>query len=171
MYTTTVIFMPMKYILILLFLMPIISVAQNCNLKTTRDPYTKEIKITTGMVTLNSGQYSIEATKTGIDFMFSLQGKCFDDASTASAFFEGTKLKTNFRNSGTMNCDGLFHISFRNTNPTQTALQNLGSKKVSSIRFKDNTGKETGISLTADQQQTFMDYISCIITESQKLLQ
>jgi hypothetical protein len=161
----------MKYILILLLSMPVVTRAQNCNLKTTKDPYTKEIKITTGMVPLNNGQYSIEATKTGIDFMFSLEGKCFDDACTATAFYEGTRLKTNFRNSGTMNCDGLFHISFRNTNPVQSALQNLGSKKVSSIRFKDNTGKETGISLTAEQQQTFMDYTNCIIAESQKLLQ
>ena len=171
MYVATTIFMSMKYFFVLLFLIPVISKAQNCNLKTTRDPYTKEIKLTTGMVPLNSGQYPIEATKTGIDFMFSLEGKCFDDVSTATAFFEGTRLKTNFRNSGTMNCDGLFHISFRNTNPVQTALQNLGSKKVNAIRFKDNTGKETGISLTADQQQAFMDFISCIITESQKLLQ
>jgi hypothetical protein len=163
--------MPMKYILVFLFLTPIAAVAQNCNLKTARDPYTKEIKVSTGMVELNSGQYSIEATKTGIDFMFSLESKCFDDASTATAFFEGTRLKTNFRNSGTMNCDGLFHISFRNTNPVQSALQNLGSKKVGSIRFKDNSGKETGISLTAEQQQAFMDFINCIISESQKLLQ
>jgi len=154
-----------------LLLAPFITHGQDCSLKTTKDPYTREVKISTGLITLNSGQYSIEASKSGIDFLFTLDGKCFDDASTASVFYAGTRLKTNFRNGGAMNCDGIFHFTFRNTNPTQSALQNLGSKKVSSIRFKDNTNKETSISLTEDQQQQFMDLINCMINESKKLLQ
>ena len=154
-----------------ILLAPSIIHGQDCSLKTTKDPYTREVKISTGLITLNSGQYSIEASKSGIDFLFTLEGKCFDDASTAWVFYAGTRLKTNFRNGGAMNCDGIFHFTFRNTNPTQSALQNLGSKKVSSIRFKDNTNKETSISLTEDQQQQFMDLINCIINESKKLLQ
>lgn len=158
------------YSLILLFFVPAFAWSQNCNLKSTKDPYTKEIKISTGLITLNNGQYSIEATKSEIDFMFSLEGKCFDDASTASVFFEGTRVKTNLKNSGTMNCDGLFHFTFRNTNPSPSALVNLGNKKITSIRFKDNTNKETSFSLTAEQQQTLMDLINCVINESKKLL-
>lgn len=163
--------MSMKYSLVLAVLFPLISWAQNCNLRTTRDPYTKEVKISTGFISLNTTQLSIEATKAEIDFMFSLgSGKCFDDGSTAAVFFEGTRLKTNFKNSGAMNCDGLFHFTFRNTNPLPTALQNLGSKKVTSIRFKDNTGKESAVMLTPVQQQTFMDDVNCIINEARKLL-
>jgi len=161
----------MKYVFTIFILFPVFSFAQECNVKSIRDPYTHEVKITTGLISLNSGQYSIEATKTQIDFMFTLEGKCFDDASTAAVFFEGTRLKSNFRNSGTMNCNGIFHFMFRNTNPSATALQNLGNKRISSIRFKDNTNKETSVSLTEDQQQKLMNLINCMINESKKLSQ
>jgi hypothetical protein len=161
----------MKYSLTLLILLPFFSKAQECNLPTTKDPFTKEIKISTGLIPLNTGQYSIEATKAGIDIMFVLDSKCFDNTSTASVFYEGSRLRTNFRNSGTMNCDGLFHFNFRNTNPLPSALRNLAARKVTSIRFKDNTGKETGILLTAEQQQSFQNLINCIMNEANKLLQ
>jgi hypothetical protein len=161
----------MKYSFLMFFLLPLFSRAQNCTLKTTKDPYTREMKISTGLISLNSGQFSIEATKTQIDFMFSVERKCFDDASTAAVLFEGSHLKTNFKNSGTMNCNGLFHFTFKNTNPSPTGLQNLGTKKISSIRFKDNTNKETSISLTGDQQQMFMKLVNCMIDESKKLSQ
>ncbi|TMI85869.1 MAG: hypothetical protein E6H10_01895 [Bacteroidetes bacterium] len=161
----------MKYGLVLALLIPILSWSQNCNLKTTRDPYTKEIKVSTGFFSLNTARGSIEATKSDIDFMFSLDGKCFDNTSNAAVFFEGSRLKTNFKNTGTMNCDGLFHFTFRNTNPSPTALQNLGSKKITSIRFKDNSGKETGVTLTPAQQQQFMDLVNCLINEAKKLAQ
>ena len=154
-----------------IFLSPLFSFSQECNLKTTKDPYTRELKISTGLIILNSGQYSIQATRSQIDFMFTVDGKCFDDASTAAVYFEGSRLKTNVKNGGTMNCEGIFHFTFRNTNPSPTALQNLGNKKISSIRFKDNTNKETSISLTEDQQQTLMTLINCIINESKKLSQ
>jgi hypothetical protein len=170
MFITTVTFMFMKYSLIILLFLPFFSNAQSCELKTTKDPYTKEIKISTGLISLNTGQFSIEATKAGIDFMFSVEGKCFDDGSTASVYFEGSRIKTNFRNSGTMNCDGLFHFSFRNTNTSPSALQNLATKKVTSFRFKDNTNKETGVNFTEEQQKTFQSLVTCIITEAKKLL-
>ena len=159
----------MKYYFILLLLSPFFLSAQDCNLKTSKDPYTREIKISTGLISLNNAQYSIQATKSEIDFMFSMEGKCFDDASTASVFFEGTRLKSNFKNGGTTNCDGLFHFTFRNTNPLPSALSNLRKKKITSIRFKDNTNKETGIILTAEQQQTLSKLINCIIDEAKKL--
>ena len=162
-------FLGMKYFLALLLLSPVFSAAQDCNLKTTKDPYTREIKVSTGLVSLNNGQYSIQTTKSEIDFMFVVEGKCFDDASAASVFFDGTRLKTNFKNSGTTNCDGFFHFTFRNTNPLPSALSNLGSKKINSIRFKDNTNKETGILFTADQQQELTKLVNCMINEAKKL--
>ena len=159
----------MKYCLVAVMLLPVLSWAQNCKVKTTRDPYTKELKVSTWLFSFNAARASIEATKSDIDFMFEVESKCFDNASNAAVFFEGSRLKTNFKNTGTMNCDGLFHFTFRNTNPAPTALQNLGSKKVTSIRFKDNSGKETGVSLTPDQQQQFMDLVNCVINEAKKL--
>src|SRR6185295_7642059 len=117
----------MKYYLALVLLSPFFSPAQDCNLRTSKDPYTKEVKVTTGLISLNNAQYSIQATKSEIDFMFSIEGKCFDDASSASVFFEGTRLKSNFKNGGTTNCDGLFHSTFRNTDPLPSALSNLGT--------------------------------------------
>ena len=164
--------MSMKYALALALLMPVFCWAQNCQLKIIKDPYTKETKISTGFFSLNGCQVSIEATKSDIDVMFSLgSGKCFDDASTAAVFFDGIRYKTNFKNNGTMNCDGLFHFTFRNTNPVPTALQNLGNKKIASIRFKDNRNKETIVTLTPDQQQKFLELTNCIINEAKKLAQ
>ncbi len=159
----------MKYYLTLLLLSPLFLSAQDCNLKTAKDPYTREIKVSTGLISLNNAQYSLQATKSEIDFMFVVEGKCFDDASAAAVFFEGTRLKSNFRNNGTTNCDGFFHFTFRNTNPLPSALSNLGTKKITSIRFKDNTNKETGILFTADQQQELANLINCIINEAKKL--
>jgi hypothetical protein len=162
----------MNYWLVLALLIPVFSWSQDCNLRTTRDPYTKEIKISTGLYSLNTGQVSIEATKSEIDFMFSLGSeKCFDDASAASVFFDGVRYKTTFKNNGTMNCDGFFHFTFRNTNPTPTALQNLANKKIVSLRFKDNTNKETSVTLTPEQQTRFMNLTNCVINEAKKLLQ
>ena len=160
------IFTGMKRLFPLLLLLPLAGRTQDCNLKHSKDPYTREVTLSTGLISLNAAQYSIEVTKQQIDFLFSIPGKCFDDASTASVFFEGTRLKSNFRNSGTMNCDGLFHFTFRNTNPVQSSLQNLATKKISSIRFKDNTNKETGLSLTPDQEQQLQNLINCVITSS-----
>jgi hypothetical protein len=161
----------MKYCCVLLLLSPFFLFAQDCKLKTQKDPYTREIKISTGFIQLGGGQVSIEASKSEVDFMFVLgTGKCFDDASTAAVFFEGTRLKTNFKNNGTMNCDGLFHFTFRNTNPTASALQNLITKKITSIRFKDNTKKESSVLLTAEQQQTLMNLAGCVINDAKKLL-
>ena len=161
----------MKPVGLLLLLLPCFGLAQDCNLKSSKDPYTREVKVSTGLVQVNNAQYSIEATKSQIDFLFVLDGKCFDDNSTASVFFTGTKMKSNFRNGGTMNCTGLFHLTFRNTNPSQSNLQNLASKKISAIRIKDNTNKEMGIEFNEEQQSMLMKQINCVLEEAKKLLQ
>lgn len=164
--------MSMKSSFCLLFLFPLFTFAQDCKLKQRKDPFTKEIKVSTGLIQLAGAQVSIEASKSEVDFMFSFGGgKCFDDACAAAVLYEGSKLKTNFKNNGTMNCDGLFHFTFRNTNPSPSSLQNLATKKVTSIRFKDNTKKEIVVTLNAEQQQLFMNQSACILEEAKKLLQ
>src|SRR2546421_630228 len=101
--------------LIPVFILPLFLSAQDCNLKTEKDSYTKEVKISTGLIQLKGATVSFEVTKTDIDLMFTISKQCFTDASIATVFFEGTKYRTNYKNSGTMNCDGFFHFSFRNS--------------------------------------------------------
>jgi hypothetical protein len=172
----------MRYLPVLLLLLPIGLFAQDCQLKSKKDPYTKEIKISTGFLELEGGMISIQASKTEIDFMISVPGgKCFDDGTTVNMFFDNTKLKSNYKNTGTMNCEGLFHFTFKNSTATPTPLQNLASKKVTTIQFKtkedytakkkDKKDKDPELTLTPEQQQQFMDMVTCMIKESKTLLQ
>ena len=156
-----------------MILSPFFVHAQDCTLKKEKDTYTKEMKISTGFIELEGAMVSIQANKTEVDFLFSVgtNNKCFDDASAAAVFFENSKYKNNYKNNGTMNCQGLFHFIFRNTSSTPTALQNLAIKKITSIKFKDNSGKETEVPFTAEQQQAFMSMAACLIREAKTLLQ
>ena len=163
----------MKYLIAALFLLPLATLAQDsCKLRRAQDPYTRQIKLSTGFIDFGAAKISIEATKTEIDFLFSVgSGICFDDESTAAAFYVGTKLKTNLRNSGATNCDGLFHLNFKNQANTPTYLQNFSSKLISNIKMKDNTEKEHIIEPTGEQQKILQALTTCIINESKKLLQ
>jgi len=162
----------MKFLFVLFVITSLSASAQDCQLKKTQDPYTKEIKVSTGFIPLTDGKVSIMATKTEIDFLFIVAGeKCYDDASTAAVFYDGLKLKTNVRNGGPDNCDGIFHFTFRNAAGMPSALQNISGKKLSSIKFKDNTGKEAEVKFNAEQQANFSHYITCILAEAKALLQ
>jgi hypothetical protein len=136
----------MKNILLLALVMPFISVAQDCKLNKTTDPYTKETKLSTGFIPLTSGtnrvSLSVDMTPKEINFLFFFpnagESKCFDDASTAFAIYEGERLRTMYRNSGAMNCEGYFQLSFRNVPTTPSNLNNLSIKKISTFRFIGN---------------------------------
>src|SRR5258705_12168933 len=106
----------MKYSLIIAVLFPLFLGAQDCKIKRTTDPYTKEVRLSTGFMQLDGASLSIEADGKEIDFFFSMDGKekCFTDASTAVIIYEGTKMKGSFKNGGPVNCEGIFHIIFRN---------------------------------------------------------
>jgi hypothetical protein len=140
----------------LFLLFPLYSLGQNCNLKTERDPYTKELKISTGFIKLNPEagniRLSIEATSTEIDFLFVLQdGKqslCFDKQSTATVFYDGTRLKSNIKNAGSMNCEGLFQFNFKNSESTPSLLKNLAERKLGSIKFTTTNKTEKEVLLT-----------------------
>jgi hypothetical protein len=168
----------MKHLFLPLFLFPFFAASQDCKLKKEVDDFTHETKISTGFVPFskNVGQVliSIDADSKEIQFFFAFKNagetKCFDDASTAVILFEGSKLKSNFKNSGSMNCEGLFHITFRNSNTTPTTLQNLASKKVSSIQLTGNGKKITNIALTEDEKLMLMNMTTCAIKESKSLI-
>lgn len=164
----------MKKILTTLLLVPFLSFAQDdCNLKKTKDQFSQEPKLSTGFVPFSATSLSIDADAKEIDFLFSLtnssQEKCFDDASTIVFVFEG-KQKASFRNTGTMNCQGLFHVTFKNATATPGPLQRLATKKVTAISLTGNNKMVTTISLGPQQQQQLMDMIACVVKEGKTLI-
>ncbi|HVG15771.1 MAG TPA: hypothetical protein VM935_12450 [Chitinophagaceae bacterium] len=163
----------MKYLFLCLLLSPALANAQACQLKKTKDQFSQEPKISTGFISFNNSLLSIDANKKEIDFFFSLKNsndtKCFDDASVATFVFEG-KLKSNFKNTGTMNCEGLFHINFKNLATTPGVLNRLLTKKITAISLTGNNKSVTTITLGAEQQQQLMDWANCLVTEAKTLL-
>jgi hypothetical protein len=144
-----------------------------CKLTADVDPFTKEKKISTGFIRLDGADVTIDATKTDIDFLFSIQGadRCFDNNSTAYIFFEGTKARLITRNGGSMNCEGLFHFIFKNSLNPVSLLIKLSTQKVTHILFTGNNKKEADIVLTANDQQSFMSQSACLLTEARTFLQ
>jgi hypothetical protein len=165
----------MKQLFFVLFLFPLFLLAQDCKLKKETDPFTHETKISTGFIPFNNGglklSISVDATPTEVDFFFWITGdqKCFDDASTAVFNYEGERLKGNFRNSGTMNCEGSFHVSFRNVATSPSALDRITNKKINSIKLTN--GKIiTDIIFTPEQKEQLMAMAACVVKESKSLI-
>ncbi len=168
----------MKKLVFALLLFPVFASAQECKTTKVVDKFSQEPKITTGFVTFNAGinkvMLTVDAYSKEIDFFFALtpgaDGKCFDDASTAVINFEGQRLKATYRNTGSMNCEGLFHFSFRNVVSTPTPLQKLGTQRISSIKFTGSNKKIYEVTFTGYEQQQIMDMVNCIILQSKTLL-
>jgi hypothetical protein len=162
----------MKFLAVLFIALPVLSFSQDCKIKRTTDPYTKEVRLSTGLIELQSTSLAIEADSKEIDFFFSMTGseKCFSDESTAVVVYEGTKLKGNFKNGGAVNCDGFFHIIFRNTAGTNTLLQRLISQKIASIQFTGNNKSQITVSFTPEDQQAVMTKGDCLVKEAKTLL-
>jgi len=168
----------MKTILALLFLFPLAALAQDtCQLKKSTDPFTHETKLTTGFVpfTYNGIQMSIsiDATPTEVDFFIWVKNdsKCFDDQSTIQINFEGDRLKANLRNTGSMNCEGAFHFSFKNSaTTTPSQLQRLGDKRVASIKLTGANKSVTEIVFTEEQKQKFMRMAGCVTREAKAIV-
>lgn len=161
----------MKSVFLLLLSFPLFSLAQDCALKKEKDQFTQLPKISTGFIPIGSDKVSLEAnTNKEIDMFFTVgNGKCFDDATMVTFIFEGGHYKTNYRNTGTMNCDGYFHVTFRNGQTTASGLQNLVTKKIQSFHFV-NKKEVTDIVLTLEQQQMLQTMAGCIATEAKTLL-
>ena len=162
----------MKQSLIILFLFPLWMAAQDCKVKKTTDPYTKEVKVSTGLMQFAGASLSIDADSKEIDFLFSMDGKekCFSDASVALVLYEGTKMKGNFRNGGPVNCEGFFHIIFRNGAVTPALLQRLITQKIASIQFTGNNKSQTTVTFSPEDQQILMTRADCLIKEAKTLV-
>lgn len=167
----------MKQFFLLIILLPLFSFAQECTLSKSTDDFTNEKKISTGFVSFNEGKskflLTITATSKEIDFFFSLangvEGWCFDNSSTAIIQYAGTRLKATNRNTGSMNCQGLFHFTFRNVSTTPSALTRFTTHPIESFVFK-GSGKEYEFHLREEDRQKMMTLVECIIKESKTLL-
>lgn len=167
----------MKTFLIFFMVLPFTVKAQDsCQLKKTTDPFTHQTKISTGFVNfINNGiqlSVSVDASSTDIDFFlwFTKDAKCFDDQSTIQVNYAGDRLKGNFRNSGSMNCEGAFHFSFKNTPGVPGTLKRLTDKKVASFHITGPNKTITDFVFTADQQEKFLVMARCVVQQSKTLL-
>jgi hypothetical protein len=150
--------------------LPLFIAAQDCKVLREADPYTKETKLSSGFISLQGATVTIDADKNEIDFFFVINDKCFNDASTLVVFFEGTKVKSTYRNSGSMNCEGYFHYKIKNGLVTPTAVKKFATQKVTQLVFTGDDKKQIVVSLQPDQQEIFMKSSECISTEAKTLI-
>lgn len=162
----------MKYGCLAILLFPLFLTAQDCKLNKATDPFTKETTFSTGFMFFSGASLTIDADSKEVDLLFSLEGanRCFDNNSTAVVHFEGTKVKMNLRNAGTMNCEGLFHFIYKNSVNTTTQLQKLTTQRVSQIVFTDANKKETTVILTGKDQELLISLGTCLVTEAKTLI-
>lgn len=168
----------MKKVLLAALFLPALSFAQDCKLNRSTDPYTKEVKLSTGFVPLTTGSdkvsLSVDIDSKEINFLFFFpnagESKCFDESSTATVIYEGERIRTNYKNTGAMNCEGYFQMSFRNVPVTPSALDKLSTKKLSTIRFVGNKKDTTSVVLNDEQKLRFMTLAGCAIKESKVLI-
>jgi hypothetical protein len=166
----------MKSCLFALFLLPLFALSQDCKLKKSVDPFTHETKLSTGFQNFTGNGHTVSITADAnakeIDFFIWMKGdgKCFDSESVANVFFEGERMKTFFRNSGSMNCDGAFHFVFKNLPNSPTWLTRLSTKKVASIKLTGTDGKELVLALNDEQKTLLQTMAACISNEAKTLL-
>lgn len=162
----------MKFLLVLALLSPLFIDAQNCKLNKETDPYTKETKLSTGFMFFSGASLTIDADSKEVDMLFSLEGAnhCFDNNSTAVVHFEGTKIKMNLHNAGTMNCEGLFHFIYKNSVNTTSQLQKLTTQKISQVVFTGNDKKGITVTLTPKDQELLVSLGTCLVNEAKSLI-
>lgn len=134
--------------------------------------------MSTGFVAFGAGSdrfhLTADANKTDLEFILSLnnakEGKCFTDASTAVLTFEGGRIKSTVKNTGSMNCEGSFTLGFKNSTSTPVAVKNLVAKKLVSIRLTGNNKQVTEIALTDEEGERLKQMAGCLVAEAKSLL-
>jgi hypothetical protein len=163
----------MKHIILIFIFTPLFSFAQNCKLISSKDKFSQAPKLSTGFLSLGQVRLTIDADSKEINFLFTLNNngdlKCFDDASTATMLLEDGRTKINFKNSGTMNCEGFFQFTIRNTPTTVSGLQRLSTLKIKSIKFTHNK-QSMNFNLDEEQKQTLLDFSACMAKEAKNLI-
>jgi len=163
----------MKYLFTVLLLSPLFVWAQDCKLKKGIDDMTSRPTLSTGFISFDDFNLSMDAGSKEIDFFFVVKvgSKCFDENSVVTAIFEGRNQKAEYKNTGSMNCDGTVHVIFRNLSFTLSSLTKLATKKTVSLAFTDTNGKVNTVTLSPAQQQLLMDNAACIAKEAKTLVQ
>lgn len=149
-----------------------ISLAQDCPLIREVDPYTRANTLSTGYHKWLGGSLLLDASKAEIDWMIEVGAGniCLDDEATIQVFFEGTKLRLLFRNAGTMNCEGLLHVLFKNGPTTNYQLNKLATTPIKQIIVTNSAKKEWSIEPNAEQRMRWMNAAACLVAEAKKLL-
>jgi hypothetical protein len=162
----------MRFVFPLLFFGAITAAGQDCKLIRETDPFTREVKLSTGFIFVDGGSISFDADSKEVVVLFSIEGadKCFDNNSTAVIQFENIKSKSTSRNGGTMNCEGLFQFVFRNTASTTSLLQKLMIQKISSVVFTGNNKKESTLNVGPSEQESIMRLATCLVNEAKTLI-
>jgi len=166
----------MKSLFLLVLFAPLFSLSQDCILKKEKDQFSQLPKLTSGFIKFDADvpfQLSVDATKPEIIFFFVLKNsgdaKCFDDASTIVMNYENNRSKATLRNTSTMNCEGYFHLAFRNSATTHSTLNRMVTQKLSSISFIN--GKIiTVVNLDEKQRAALQNMAACIAREAKTLL-
>jgi hypothetical protein len=166
----------MKSLLLLVFLVPLFLSAQNCELKKEKDPFTQQPQLSTGFIRFSAwgGRFSLNmvADAKEVKLLFSLgEGNCFDDESSATLTFDGTRTKSTQRNATAMNCDGIFTIVFRNSTTTPSVLQKMTQQNLTSIVLTDNNKKKIDITLKDEEKQKIVEKLGCLVKEAKGLIQ
>lgn len=166
----------MKHLFLLLFLIPVLSKAQDCNLKDVKDPLNQDTRLSTGFTRMGGGSdrfmVSAETDKREIDFFFVIEGSklCFDEYARVQAIFEGGKQKSMYKNGGSENCQGYFHIIFKNQASQPATLKYLSERKIISFKFTTKDNKTKTVNLGPEEQDTFQRMATCILQNSTALL-
>ena len=164
----------MKYILIVLFLFPLISFSQDCSLKNEKDRFNQDPRLTTGFKSLGAGAdkflLSVSADKKEVDYFFALDNSamCFNDYARATVSFDN-KQKGIYRNGGTTNCKGYFHFIFPNQENLNGNLTKLSLYKVVNIQFANAENVKKIITLLPEDQEEIIKMTGCVLAELAKL--
>lgn len=169
-YSGCAIFIRMKALFLLIVLAPLATFSQDCKLIHDKDPYTREMKSSTGFISLQGASVTVDADSKELDFFFTIAGKCFNDASTVFIYFEGAKSKTTYRNAGSMNCDGYFHFRYKNAQAPNAILKKLMELPVAQFVFMGSDKKEIVVTLQPDQQKQFMQAVNCLVNDAKTLI-
>jgi len=164
----------MKRIALFLMVCPFFAAAQECKLKSEKDPFSQQPKLSTGFMPLSMeggrARVNIEADGKEIRMLFVIPGRCFDDASTATFSFDSTRSKSNQKNSSAMNCEGMFTIVFRNGSTTPYALDKIGKQQVTSIVFTGSNKEKVEVVLTDEEKAMLKLKAACMAREAKGLV-
>jgi hypothetical protein len=156
-------------------MIPFVGIAQECQLKKEKDPFSQQPRISTGFMRFQPGKLNaalnIVAEGKEIKLLFSLgKGTCVNDDTQVIFNFDSSRTKVTQKNISAMNCDGVFSVIFRNGTTTPYQLQKLSTLKTNTIVFQFDTNQKVEVVLTEEQKQLLRQKAACISAEAKLLI-